>query len=89
MVYPCECHGSRLVVSFYKDFMNQERVVCFVDGFNLSAIDALKRPYLKWVNLWELASVFIRPKSQQLQSVYYFSAYAEWLPESKARHLRF
>lgn len=70
--------------------MNRERVICFVDGFNLyHAILNLKQPHLKWVNLWALASVFIRPRSQQLQFVYYFSAYADWLPNSKARHLRY
>jgi hypothetical protein len=53
---------------FYQVFMNQERVICFVDGFNLyHAIHYLKAPHLKWVNLWSLASVFIRPKSQQLK----------------------
>lgn len=70
--------------------MNQERIICFIDGFNLyHAINDLKMPYLKWVNLWKLASVFIRPKSQQLHSVYYFSAYADWLPEAKSRHIRY
>lgn len=70
--------------------MAQERVICFVDGFNLyHAIHHLKTPYLKWVNLWTLASVFIRPKSQQLNAAYYFSAYADWLPDAKSRHLRY
>ncbi|KKM16899.1 hypothetical protein LCGC14_1681170 [marine sediment metagenome] len=68
----------------------QQRVICFVDGFNLyHAIDKLNEPYLKWVNLKCLASVFIRPKSQRLIDVYYFSAYANWLPESKKRHLQY
>lgn len=60
MVYPCESHGLRLVVSFFKDHMTKERVICYIDGFNLyHAIRDLKQPYLKWVNLWTLASVFI------------------------------
>jgi uncharacterized LabA/DUF88 family protein len=70
--------------------MHQERVACFIDGFNLyHAIHRLKKPHLKWVNLWSLASVFIRPKSQRLENVYYFSAYADWLPDARQRHLRY
>ncbi len=67
--------------------MNQQRVICFIDGFNLyHAINRLKLPHLKWLNLWSLSSVFIRPKSQKLVDVIYFSAYADWLPQSKKRH---
>jgi uncharacterized LabA/DUF88 family protein len=73
---------------FFSGFM--ERVVCFIDGFNLyHSIHRLKSPSLKWVNLWALASVFIRPKTQQLNAVYYFSAYADWIPDAKLRHLRY
>lgn len=68
----------------------QERVICFVDGFNLyHSINNLKMPHLKWVNPIKLASVFIRPKSQQLTAVYYFSAYADWLPDSRKRHVQY
>jgi len=75
---------------FFLGYMDLERVVCFIDGFNLyHAINNLNLPYLKWVNLRLLASVFIRPKSQQLVDVFYFSAYAEWLPQSKKRHLQY
>ena len=70
--------------------MNQQRVICFIDGFNLyHAIKRLNVPYLKWLNLWSLASVFVRPKSQQLVDVVYFSAYADWLPQSKKRHVQY
>ena len=75
---------------FSEDPMKQERVVCFIDGFNLyHAIHRLKQPHLKWVNLWSLASVFLKPISQDLSAVYYFSAYADWLPQAKQRHLRY
>lgn len=64
-----------------------DQVVAFIDGFNLyHAIRNLKRPHLKWVDLWELASVFIRKRSQTLEDVYYFSAYATWLPGPFSRH---
>src|SRR5262249_41727666 len=74
---------------FFWCIMSQ-RVICFVDGFNLyHAVNRLNAPYLKWVNLWLLASVFIRPKSQQLVDVFYFSAFADWLPQSKKRHIQY
>ncbi len=64
-----------------------ERIVAFIDGFNLyHAIHDLNRPHLKWVDLWELASVFVRERSQTLEDVYYFSAYATWLPGPFNRH---
>jgi len=70
--------------------MNQQRVICFIDGFNLyHAINRLNTPHLKWLNLWSLSSVFIRPKSQKLVDVIYFSAYADWLPQSKKRHTQY
>lgn len=70
--------------------MNQQRVICFIDGFNLyHAIDRLNAPHLKWLNLWSLSSVFIRPKSQKLVDVIYFSAYADWLPQAKKRHTQY
>src|SRR5258708_27765230 len=75
---------------FFWWLMSQQRVICFIDGFNLyHAIDKLKTPYLKWVSYWALASVFIRPKTQHLVNVYYFSAYADWLPDSKQRHSQY
>ena len=70
--------------------MNQQRVICFIDGFNLyHSILRLKAPHLKWVNYWSLASIFIRPKSQKLIDVFYFSAYATWLPEAQKRHVQY
>ncbi|MCW9039197.1 MAG: NYN domain-containing protein [Rhodospirillales bacterium] len=64
-----------------------ERVISFVDGFNLyHAIKDLRRPDLKWVDLWELSNVFVGKRSQELIGVYYFSAYAKWLPGPYKRH---
>lgn len=63
--------------------------MCFIDGFNLyHAIDDL-RPranYLKWVDLRGLASAFIKPSTEELADVFYFSAYATWIPDAYARH---
>jgi hypothetical protein len=61
-------------------------VACYIDGFNLyHSIDDLKKPHLKWVNLWALAASFVRP-GETLVKVAYFSAYATWLPAQYARH---
>jgi len=63
------------------------RVSCFVDGFNLyHSIDDLGRPHLKWLNLWRIAERFVSPKSEKLTAVYYFSAFADWMPKQRARH---
>ena len=63
------------------------RVAAFIDGFNLyHAIARLHEPHLKWLDLWKLMERQIRPKSESLTAVYYFSAYAEWLPGPFARH---
>lgn len=64
-----------------------ERVICFIDGFNLyHAIKRLRKPHLKWINLWTLSECFIGSRSQELKDVLYFSAYAYWLPGPVARH---
>jgi uncharacterized LabA/DUF88 family protein len=65
------------------------RVACYVDGFNLyHAIDDLKKPYLKWLNLLALATSLCRP-GEEVVKVAYFSAYATWLPDRYARHRQF
>ena len=49
----------------------------------------LSRHTLKWVDLRALARRYVRPASQRLEGVYYFSAYADWLPDPKRRHEAF
>jgi uncharacterized LabA/DUF88 family protein len=62
------------------------KVACYIDGFNLyHSIDALGKPYLKWLNLWALAGSLCRP-GETLVKAAYFSAYATWLPDRYARH---
>jgi uncharacterized LabA/DUF88 family protein len=64
-----------------------QRVACYIDGFNLyHAIDALGQPHLKWVNLRRLAEFFVDRKLHDLIGIYYFSAYATWLPGPYKRH---
>lgn len=63
------------------------RTVAYVDGFNLyHAIHDLRQDHLKWVDLWALSLNFARPPDFDLLKVYYFSAYATWLPAPWARH---
>jgi len=65
------------------------RVACYIDGFNLyHAIDDLRKPHLKWVDLWKLADSLCRPH-ETLVRVAYFSAYATWLPDRYSRHRAF
>ncbi len=62
--------------------MIQHRVISFIDGFNLyHAISSLHRPELKWIDVRMLSRAFLRPLSEQLLKVFYFSAYADHMPE--------
>ncbi|MBS0626181.1 MAG: NYN domain-containing protein [Verrucomicrobia bacterium] len=67
--------------------MEAERIVCFVDGFNLyHALKDLGKPHLKWLNLRQLFGRLVRPKSQIITQILFFSAYPTWKPESYLRH---
>ncbi|MCB9989365.1 MAG: NYN domain-containing protein [Rhodospirillales bacterium] len=73
-----------------------ERVVCFVDGLNLyHAIDNLNfkmmkdMNYLKWLDLKAVCEKFIDPKTQQLDAIYNFTAYATHLADAYARHRQY
>lgn len=53
------------------------RTIALIDGFNLyHAIASLRRPELKWVNLKALSGTFINTSTEQLDEVFYFTAYA-------------
>lgn len=66
----------------------KRRVFAYVDGFNLyHAIHELEDPPLKWLDLWTLCEGICRKeRGERLERVYYFSAYATWLPGPYARH---
>ncbi len=67
--------------------MHYERLICFVDGFNLyHALDSLRQQHLKWLDLRKLFSHFVRSKSQIITQVLFFSAYPTWKPDSYHRH---
>lgn len=62
------------------------RIAVYFDGFNLyHAIDELKRPHLKWVDLSALAHSMCR-EGEDLVKTAYFSAYATWMPDAYSRH---
>ena len=91
MVRPCGPRRFRLAGFFLWRCIvtvNQvDRVVAFIDGFNLyHSIHDLHRNHLKWVDLWKLSECFVKKQSQTLIDVYYFSAYAVWMPDQARRH---
>ena len=63
------------------------RIIAFIDGFNL--YHSIARPrnfrHYKWLNLRKLIECFVT-KSDEIKEVFYFTAYANWRPESAARH---
>lgn len=79
--------GSVSVVFYFWYNMDHERLICFIDGFNLyHALVALHKPHLKWLDLRKLCSHFVQSKSQVITQVLFFSAYPTWKPDSYRRH---
>ena len=67
-----------------------ERIACYIDGFNLyHAIDDLNRDHLKWVDLWKLMENFVDPSLHKIVAIYYFSAFATWIPQAHKRHEKY
>jgi uncharacterized LabA/DUF88 family protein len=63
------------------------RVTSFIDGFNLyHALKKLNRPHLLWTDFWRLSEAQVEKRSHSLSATLYFSAFANWLPEERARH---
>lgn len=44
---------------------------------------------LKWLNLWRLAEAFIKKSTEEIIDVFYFTAIAYWIPESRKRHVQY
>ncbi len=76
------------------------RVVAFIDGFNLyHALDEYSRgatpeekvryQKYKWLCLTSLVKIFIRPTSEELVGVEYFTTYPSWNDGKLARHRTF
>jgi uncharacterized LabA/DUF88 family protein len=61
----------------------------FIDGFNFyHALKRLDGNHLKWVNLRKLMARQTS-KSESIGRIYYFSAFADWLPGPKVRHEKY
>lgn len=61
----------------------------FIDGFNLyHALRRLDGAHLKWVNLRALMERQTS-RSETISTIYYFSAYADWLPGPRSRHEKY
>ena len=65
-----------------------KRVACFIDGYNLyhALRHNSRNNHHKWLDLKALISRLIPSKSESISAIYYFSAYAHWLPDSYRRH---
>jgi uncharacterized LabA/DUF88 family protein len=70
--------------------MAKKRINIYIDGFNLYH-STLQRthPNYRWLNLLELSKRLINPKTEEIQTVYYFSALTSWLPERAKKHLSY
>jgi len=63
-----------------------EKVIFFIDGFNLYHSIANKRfNKYKWIDLSELAKNFIT-KKEHIEEIYYFTALTPWSPDKTNRH---
>jgi hypothetical protein len=64
----------------------RKRAAFYIDGFNLyNAVDAYKRPYLKWLNLKALGRA-IAPKSEVVKRVVWCSAFSPTNRSKLKRH---
>src|SRR5215211_2740463 len=62
-------------------------VCIYIDGFNLyHALLKFGDEKVKWLDLAALSKRLIAPKTEQIARIYYFSAYADWLPGPVSRH---
>jgi hypothetical protein len=83
---PSGPHGFRLV-GFIFDGTIMTPVCVYIDGFNLyHALLKVRDNRVKWLDLNALSHRLISPKTEKVQSIFYFSALAHWLPDKMARH---
>lgn len=66
------------------------RAALYIDGFNLyHALDNLKQPHLKWVNLWALGRRMLLDPAEELYLVRYCTAIKRGDPSKVARHTEY
>jgi uncharacterized LabA/DUF88 family protein len=83
---PSGPHGFRLVGFIFNGTITTP-VCVYVDGFNLyHALLKFGDNRVKWLDLNALSYRLISPKTEKVQSIFYFSAFAHWQPGKKARH---
>lgn len=59
----------------------------YIDGFNLyHALVRFQDDKVKWLDLSALAKRLILPATETITGIYYFSAFADWLPGPMSRH---
>lgn len=68
----------------------KDRVIFFIDGFNLYHAINFNQNFhkYKWLNLSKLASLYIT-KRENIESVYYFTALATWSQSKVKKHKTF
>jgi uncharacterized LabA/DUF88 family protein len=66
----------------------KKRINVYIDGFNLYH-STLQHTHsdCRWLNLRELSKRLINPETEEIQTVYYFSALTTWIPERAKKHL--
>ncbi|AFN74525.1 hypothetical protein MROS_1288 [Melioribacter roseus P3M-2] len=67
---------------------NQEKVMVYVDGFNLYFGIVSKYPNTKWLNIWQLAQNILKPH-QSLIGVKYFTSLVSNNPQKEKRQRDF
>jgi uncharacterized LabA/DUF88 family protein len=74
-------YGQKMVKSTSK------RVSFFIDGFNIyhALQDNKSFHKYKWLDFSSLAKCFVSSKDT-IADIYYFTSFAEWEPDKKARH---
>ena len=68
----------------------KDRVIFFIDGFNLYHAINFNQNFhkYKWLNLSKLASLYIT-KQENVEAVYYFTALATWSQSKMKKHKTF
>ena len=81
-------HSATRRADLWSYFVVKIRVNVYIDGFNLyhSTLQHAHPDY-RWLNLLELSKRLINPKTEEVQTVYYFSALAAWIPERAKKHI--
>src|SRR6185312_13911318 len=68
----------------------KKRAAFYIDGFNFyHAIDRMNKPYLKWINLWQLGNSLIPKVTEELSKVVFCTAYNKKNFSKLGRHQKY